>query len=123
MAKRQASSKSFHAVAGAFLLCLGVLLLLANLDEIAANATNSVPSIGGPLGTVMDLGLAGMRAAQAYFFDQPTFHAGLHAILVSLWPLILVIIGAALLQNAISKRYASPRLARAFPAGEYENES
>ncbi len=123
MATRQTSSKSFHAVAGALLLCLGLLLLFANLDAVAAQINDSFTSAGGFVATVMELGLAGMRAVQAYFFDQPTFQAGIHSILVSFWPLILVIIGATLMQNAISKRYANPRLARTLPSEEYENES
>ncbi|PYT87504.1 MAG: hypothetical protein DMG36_25320 [Acidobacteria bacterium] len=122
MAKRQTSSKSFHAVAGALLLSLGLLLLFANLDEVAAQVNHSFTSTGGSLGTVIELGLAGMRAVQAYFFDQSTFQAGLHLILVSFWPLILVMIGATLLQNAISKRLANARSARTLPSGEYESE-
>jgi hypothetical protein len=120
MAKRQTPSSSFLAVGGALLLSLGLLLLFANLDEIAARIGNS--STGTSLTTVMELGLAGMRAVQAYVFDQPTFQAGLHTILVSFWPLILVIIGATLLRNAISKRFAKPRLAQALLPGEYESE-
>ena len=122
MAKRQTSSKSFHAVAGALLLSLGLLLLFANLDEVAAQVNHSFTSAGGSLGTVIELGLAGMRAVQAYFFDQSTFQAGLHLILVSFWPLILVMIGATLLQNAIRKRLANARSARTLPSGEYESE-
>jgi hypothetical protein len=122
MAKRQTPSSSFLAVGGALLLSLGLLMLFANLDEIAARIGNSFSSAGTSLATVMELGLAGMRAVQAYVFDQPTFQAGLHAILVSFWPLILVIIGATLLRNAISKRFAKPRLAQALLRGEYENE-
>jgi hypothetical protein len=123
MARQHTSSKSFNAVAGALLLTLGLLLLFANLDEVAAQVNNSFASDGGSLGTVIELGLAGMRAVQAYFFDQPTFQAGLHSILVSFWPLILVIIGATLLQNAISTRFANRKLASTFSSGEYENES
>ena len=123
MAKRQTSSKSFYAVAGAFLLSLGLLLLIANLDEVAARISNSFSSSPGVLGAVGEIGLAGMRAVQTYFFDPAAFHAGLQWILVSLWPLILVIIGATLLQNAIGKRYANSRLARTFPSREYESES
>ena len=123
MAKRQTSSKSFHAVAGALLLSLGLLLLFANLDEVAARIGNSFSSTPGALGAVVEIGLAGMRAVQSYFFDQAAFQAGLHWILVSLWPLILVIIGATLLQNAIARRYGNPRLARTFPSREYESES
>lgn len=126
MAKRQTSSKSFHAVAGALLLSLGLLLLFANLDDLAARLSNSFCSTAGALGTVIELGLAGVRAVQTYFFDQPTFQAGLHAILVSFWPLILVIIGATLLRTAISKRYGNPSLARTFSSSssrEYESES
>jgi hypothetical protein len=122
MAKQQTSSKSFHAVAGALLLSLGLLLLFANLDEVAAQVSNSFASAGGSLDTVIELGLAGMSAVQAYFFDQPTFQAGLHLILVSFWPLILVMIGATLLQNAISRRLANSNAARTFSSGEYESE-
>jgi len=119
---RQTSSKSFHAVAGALLLSLGLVLLFANLDEAAAHVGNSFASTGTSLATVVELALAGMRAVQAYLFDHPTFQAGLHAILVSLWPLLLVILGATLLRNAVSKRYTNSRLARAFASREYESE-
>ena len=123
MAKRQtSSSKSLNAVAGALLLSLGLLLLFANLDEAATHVGNSFAPTGTSLTTVVELGLAGMRAVESYFFDQPTFQAGLHAILVSLWPLLLVVLGATLLRNAIGKRYANSRLARAFASREYESE-
>ena len=122
MAKRQIPSSSVPAVGGALLLSLGLVLLFANLDEVAARVGNSFAATGISLTTVMELGLAGMRAVETYVFDQPTFQAGLHAILVSFWPLILVIIGATLLRNAITKRFAKPRLARAFPSGESESE-
>lgn len=123
MAKRQTSSKRFHAVAGAILFSFGLTLLTANLDAVAAQVSTWLPSSPGSLGAAIEIGLAGMRAVQAYFFDQPTFQAGLHAILVSLWPLILVIIGATLLQNAIAKRSAKPRFGRNFSSEEYESES
>jgi hypothetical protein len=123
MAKRQTSSKSVHAVAGALLLSNGLLMLFANLDELAERVSNSYSSTPGTLGAVVEIGLAGMRAVEAYFFDQAAFQAGLHWILVSLSPLILVIIGATLLGNAIGKRHVNPRLARIFPSQEYESES
>jgi hypothetical protein len=122
MAKRQTSPKSFHAVAGALLLSLGLLLFFANLDEAAAHLGNSFAPPGTPLTTVVELGLAGMRAVESYFFDHPTFQAGLRAILVSLWPLLLVILGATLLRSAIGKRNANPGLARALTSRDYESE-
>ena len=120
MAKQQTTSKGFHAVAGAILLCFGLLLLFANLDDVAAQVSNSFASTPGPLVTAIELGVAGLRAVQTYFFDPSTFQAGLHLILVSLWPLIPVIIGATLLKNAIGKRSTNSRLARTFSSGEYE---
>lgn len=123
MAKQQRSSKSFYAVAGALLLSLGLLLLFANLDEVATGIGSSFSATPGTLGAVIEIGLAGMRAVETYFFDHAAFQAGLRSILGSLWPLILVIIGATLLQNAIGKRYANPRSARTFSSGEWESES
>ena len=122
MARRQTFSKSFHAVAGALLLSLGLLMLFANLDEVATHISNSLAPTPGALGAVVEIGLAGMRAVETYLFDQASFQAGLRWILVSLWPLILVMIGATLLQNAIGKRYAKARLARTFSTRECESE-
>ncbi len=106
MAKAKTSSKSFNATAGAILLSVGLLLLFANLDEVAAGIGNSFHSTGSSLSTVIELGLAGMRAVHSYFFDQPTFQTGIHLILVSFWPLIPVVIGAVLLQVAFKGRLA-----------------
>lgn len=111
MAKRQTSSKNFLAVAGTLLLSIGLLLLFANLDEVATQVRYCFTSTPSSIGAVIELGLAGMRAVQAYFFDRPTFQAGLHSILISFWPLILVMIGATLLQSAIGKRLADSRSA------------
>jgi len=122
MAKRETSPKSFHAVAGALLLSIGLLLLFANLDELADRVSDSFSPAPGALGAVVEIGLAGMRAVEAYFFDQAAFQAGLHWILVSLWPLILVMIGATLLRNAIGKRHVNPGLGRILLPREYESE-
>lgn len=116
--KRQTSSKSFPAVAGALLFCSGLTLLTANLDAVAAQVSAWFPSTPGSLGGAIEIGLAGVRAVQAYFFDQPTFQAGVHEILVSLWPLILVIIGAILLHDAIGNRFANSELVKTLPSGE-----
>ena len=123
MIKPLISSKNLHTVAGAILFSFGLTLLTANLDATAAQASSWLPSTPGSLGAAFEIGMAGLRAIQAYFFDPSTFQAGFVSILVSLWPLILVIIGAILLRNAIGVRFASAKLARTFPAGEYESES
>src|SRR5260370_15414896 len=86
MATRQTLSKSLPAVAGTLLLSIGLLLLFANLDEVAAHVGNSFTSTPGSLGTVMELGLAGVRAVQTYFFDPAPFQAGLLLIFVSFLP-------------------------------------
>jgi hypothetical protein len=122
-AKTQTWSKNLHTVAGAVLFSFGLTLLTANLDAVAVQASSWLPSTPGSLGTAIEVALGGLRAVQAYLFDQSAFQAGFLSILVSLWPLILVIIGAILLHNAIGIRFANSKLARTFPSGEYERES
>lgn len=119
----QISSKNLKAVAGAVLFSFGLTLLTANLDAVAAQVTTWFSSTQGALGTAMEVGLASLRVLQAYFFDPSAFQAGFLSILVSLWPLILVIIGAILLHDAMGMRFAKAKLARTFPSGEFENES
>ncbi len=110
MAKKQASTASLKAIAGAILLSIGLTLSLANLDEVAARSTSCFPSSAGSLGTVLELGLAALRTTQDYFFDPSKFQSGLWQILVSFWPLILVIVGALLLQLAFKGRFAAHAL-------------
>ena len=123
MAKPMISSKNLHAVAGALLFSLGLTLLTANLDAVAAQVSTWLSSTPGSLGSAIEIGLASLRALQAYFFDPSAFQAGFLSILASLWPLILVIIGAILLHDAIGARFANAKLAKTFPSGEYESES
>jgi len=119
----QIASKNLHTVAGAVLFSFGLTLLTANLDAVAAQASTWFSSTPSSLDTAIEVGLAGLRAVQAYFFDPSAFQAGFVAILVSLWPLILVIIGAILLRDSMGERFAKAKLARTLPSGEYESES
>ena len=122
-AKLLTSSKTIHTVAGAVLFCFGLTLLTANLDAVAGQVSTWFSFAPSSLGTTMEIGLASLRALQAYFFDPSAFQAGFLSILVSLWPMILVIIGAILLHDAIGVRFANAKLARNFSSGEYESES
>src|SRR5215472_11804298 len=108
MINRQTTSSPnrLNAAAGAILLSAGLLFLLLSVDELAAQVSNGLNSSAGLLDTALAFGLAGLRAVQTYFFDQASFQAGLHLVLVSFWPLILVIIGAVLLQGAFKGRCA-----------------
>jgi hypothetical protein len=111
MAKKQTSLASLKAIAGAILLPVGLLLFLANLDEVVAPIGNSFASPpAGLLGGALELGLAALRATQSYFFDPSKFQSGLQQILVSFWPLILVILGGVLLQVVFKGRYAGRAL-------------
>jgi len=118
MTKAQTFSRAFNATAGAILFYFGLFLLFANLNEVVVRLDNFSSSNGGTVNAVIELGLAGMRAMHSYFFDQPTFQASLHLILVSFWPLIPVIIGAVLLQVAFKGRVA----VRGTDSGSSESE-
>ncbi len=110
MTRQQKLNRSIKAIAGATLLSLGLLLVLANLDEVAARLSNSLPPPPGSLGTALELGLAALRATQVYLFDPSRFQSGLQQILVSFWPLILVILGGVLLQVVFKGRFAARAL-------------
>ena len=112
MVAQQKSPRSLHSIAGAILLALGFLILFANLDAVAAQLTNAVGASGDQtLGILPALVLATSRALQAYAFDHAGFLSGLLQILVSFWPLILIILGAVLLRDVFWGRLA------AFKAG------
>ena len=115
MAARQASSQSLKSIAGALLLALGLVFLFGNLEGMAACISNFAGvSAHDVVGIVPALGLAGMHAVQAYTFDRDAFLSGLRQNLVSFWPLLVVVIGTALLKSGLRRRLARPRASAAM---------
>jgi hypothetical protein len=106
MATRQTSSRSLKSIAGAAALSFGVLVLFVNLDGLAARLPSAIGNPSAPLSPLPALGLAGLHAAQAYTFDRAGFLSSLQQILLSFWPLILIILGAVLLRDAFWGRLA-----------------
>lgn len=118
MAALQASSQSLKSIAGASLAALGLVILFANLDGVAASLSNIAGiSVHEAPGILPALGLAALHVAQTYAFDHAGFLSSLLQILVSFWPLLLVAMGAALLRSAHSGRPAKPE-AVATSSGE-----
>jgi hypothetical protein len=110
MTRQQTLNRSIKAITGATLLSLGLLLLLANLDEVVARSSSSLASPAGSLGTVLELSLAALRVTQVYVFDPSRFQSGLQQILLSFWPLVLVFMGAGLLQVVFKGRFTARAL-------------
>jgi len=106
MATRNTASRSLKSIAGAVLLALGLVILSAKLDGIA-DCMSSFAGISAHQapGIFPVLGLAALHAAQTYAFDHARFLSSLLQILVSFWPLILIIIGAVLLRDAFWRRF------------------
>jgi hypothetical protein len=105
MANRHTPSKGLRSVLGAVLFALGFVILFGNLDALEASVSRI---LGGPESNGMEvlpaLVLATSHAVQAYTFDHQGFLSVLAQILVSFWPLILVIIGAVLLRGVLLGR-------------------
>lgn len=118
MATRNAASRSLKSTAGALLLALGLVILSAKLDAIAACISGFAGiSVPNEPGIVTALGLAALHAAQTYAFDPARFLSGLLSILVSFWPLLLVVVGATMLLRAFKGR-SPARVAASLAAGE-----
>jgi hypothetical protein len=103
MTARTTASRSLKSIAGVTACALGLLLLFANLDGIVEQIH---PTAAGALGILPALGITGLHAIQAYTFDRAGFLSSLQQILVSFWPLLLVITGVILLWNSFGERFA-----------------
>ncbi len=108
MVAQQTSPRSLKSISGAILLALGFLILFANLDVVTGQIASAAGTSAEPAqGMLPALVLATLHVLQDYAFDHAGFLSGLLQILVSFWPLILIIIGAVLLRNAFSRRFAA----------------
>jgi hypothetical protein len=106
MESRQPSTRSLKSITGAALVALGLLMLFANVDGVVSSMDGLASiSANETLGALPAVGLAALHAAQAYTLDRAGFFSALEQILVSFWPLLLVIIGGILLRYAFGGRF------------------
>jgi hypothetical protein len=99
MARRYRLLRDLKSIAGAALIGLGLFILCGNLTDGAARLSRlagvSADAIQ-PFGELTAVGLAASHVVQSYLFDRGEFLRGLCGILISFWPLLLVIAGVFL---------------------------
>jgi len=106
MDSRKPSAKSLKSITGAALVALGLLMLFANMDGVVSSMDGLASiSANETLGALPAIGLVALHAVQTYSFDRVGFFSSLQQILVSFWPLLLVVIGAILLRYAFGGRF------------------
>ena len=106
MTTRRTSSSGLKSTIGAAIFALGLLLLFVNLDGAADQVGSMLGSRPAGPGLLATIGLAGLHAVQAYTFNHDAFLSVVYQILVSFWPLLLVIAGAMLLRSSFQGRFA-----------------
>jgi hypothetical protein len=121
MATRNTASRSLKSTAGAFLFALGLVILSANLEGIAACVSGfaGIPAPQAPE-ILPALGLAALHTAQTLAFDQGRLLSSLLRILVSFWPVILILAGVWLLRDVFRVSFLGRGAgARSAAAGEF----
>jgi hypothetical protein len=130
MTRRHRPTERFRSIAGGALVGLGLHILSANLDRVAAQLSHLFGThLGGnaageALGVLPSAVLASSQAAQAYAFDHQGFLLGLLWMLISFWPLLLVIVGTMLLRNAFTDKVkALPTPSQYFQRNAFKNKT
>ena len=101
MATKRSDKSKLFSVLGVALFGVGLIALLTQVDASAGHFAESVGLKGSEWSAgVPAMLLAAVRAAQAWAFDRPNVLSALRQMLLSCWPVILVILGAALLRGA-----------------------
>jgi|HubBroStandDraft_1064217.scaffolds.fasta_scaffold52540_1 hypothetical protein len=103
MAKQQKLFRNLKSIAGLALIGLGTFLLYNHLAEAAAQLSRLLGISAGAantLGVLIAVGLAASHALHAYFFDHQQFLRDLYHILISFWPVLVVIGGTVFLRHS-----------------------
>src|SRR5256885_7503507 len=124
MASQHRLSESLKSIVGGALVGLGLHILFGNLDRVAEQMKHMLCTAAWEtLGVLPSVVLAASQAVQAYGLDHQRFLQSLlwigFWILISFWPLLLVIAGTVLLRNCFTEK------AKALPASEkyFENKN
>jgi hypothetical protein len=97
---RQNSRKAAFVLLGVALIAVGLTLLLGRLDPAISHlflAPGSAGDVGSSLFPTVVLALD--RVAQAWAFDRGALLSSVREMLLSCWPVVLVLLGAILLQD------------------------
>ena len=123
MTRQHKTSESITAIAGGALVGLGLHILSGNLDTAADQLRHLLGNTAGDaLGVLPSVVLASSQAAQAYALDHHGFLQCFLRMLVSLWPLLLVVVGTVLLWDVFAdKDKASPTPNQYFQKNIFKN--
>lgn len=98
---RSRKSRVFAAL-GIAIFGIGLTILLTQVDAAAGHLADRV-GVSGEIGSSLPaVILATVRTAQALAFDRANVFSALREMLLSCWPVILVLLGAALLRGAFN---------------------
>ena len=109
MASQHRLSEGLQSIVGGALVGLGLHILFGNLDRVAEQMKHMLGTAAWEtLGVLPSVVLAASQAVQAYGLDHQGFLQSLlwigFWILISFWPLVLVIAGTVLLRNFFRRR-------------------
>jgi hypothetical protein len=105
MTRQDKTSESITVIAGGALVGLGLHILSGNLDTAAEQLRHLLGNtVGDALGVLPSVVLASSQAAEAYALDHHGFLQGFLRMLVSFWPLFLVVVGTVLLRNVFADK-------------------
>ena len=123
MTRQHKTSERIRAIAGGALVGLGVHILSGNLDTAADQLRDLLGNTAGDaLGVLPSVVLASSQAAQAYALDHHGFLQCFLRMLVSFWPLLLVVSGTVLLGDVFAEKVkASPRPNQYFQKNIFKN--
>ena len=96
MTGRHRANETFKSIAGGSMVGLGLHVLWGNLDGMAAQLRPFLVARGEGPGGMSSVILVASQAVQAYAFNHQGFLQDLRQVSVSLWPLLLVIVGTIL---------------------------
>jgi len=123
MTRQHKTSESITAIAGGALVGLGLHILSGNLDTAADRLRYLLGNTAGDaLGVLPSVVLASSQAAQACALDHHGFLQCFLRMLVSFWPLLLVVAGTVLLWDVFADKVkASPTPNQHFQKNTFKN--
>jgi hypothetical protein len=105
MTRQDKTSESITVIAGGALVGLGLHILSGNLNTAADQLRPLLGNtVGDALGLLPSVVLASSQAAEAYALDHHGFLQCFLRMLVSFWPLFLVVVGTVLLRDVFADK-------------------